>query len=131
MITCISSNTEWVVEGRVEHIPGGFGGEGAQIGIDDLSELLSKLVGKWIDVRVIVKAPPLTMTARLLEVLDVVPPLQIKDLSQIKLMEAAKALDAFIASIPPGGVYRKSAFDVLRKTIKVLTTIIEIREDEM
>lgn len=52
MITCETSGMMWTVEGKIEALPGSYGGEGAHPGIDDLSELLAKHVGRWAKVRV-------------------------------------------------------------------------------
>lgn len=52
MITCETPGMMWTVEGKIEHIPGGYGGDGAHVGIDDLSNLLAEHVDKWAKVRV-------------------------------------------------------------------------------
>jgi len=56
MITCETPHRMWTVEGKIEGLPGSYG-EGlwaglAHAGIDDLSRLLAKHVGKWAKVRV-------------------------------------------------------------------------------
>lgn len=52
MITCETTGMAWTVEGKIENLPGGYGGDGAHVGIDDLTNLLAEHVGKWAKVRV-------------------------------------------------------------------------------
>lgn len=52
MITCETTGVAWTVEGKIEHIPGGYGGDGAHVGIEELTDLLAKHVDKWAKVRV-------------------------------------------------------------------------------
>jgi hypothetical protein len=59
MITCETTDRMWTVEGKIEDLAGTYGGDGAHVGIDDLSDLLAKHVGKWAKVRVeLTDGPP-------------------------------------------------------------------------
>jgi hypothetical protein len=65
----------WTIEGKIEHLPGGYGGDGAHVGIDDLSNLLAEHVDKWAKVRVeLIEGPrPLPYRSRSGKLVDYEP----------------------------------------------------------
>jgi hypothetical protein len=75
MITCETPGMMWTVEGKIESLDGTYGGDGAHIGIDDLSRLLSEHVDRWAKVRVeLIEGPrPLPYRSRTGKLIDYEP----------------------------------------------------------
>ena len=75
LIRCETPGVAWTIEGKIEHIPGGYGGDGAHVGIDELSDLLAQHVDKWAKVRVeLIDGPrPLPYRSRSGKLIDYEP----------------------------------------------------------
>ena len=73
--TCETPGVAWTIEGKIEHLPGGYGGDGAHVVIDELSDLLVEHVDKWAKVRVVlIEGPrPLPYRSRSGKLIDYEP----------------------------------------------------------
>ena len=138
MITCETPGVAWTIEGKIEHIPGGYGGDGAHVGIDELSDLLAEHVDRWAKVRVeLIEGPrPLPYRSRSGKLIDYEPTPRlteqptrnvVEDLKRMRTLasRARKHIAMVRVARGPAASVEEQCIDALAETMLVICDQIE------